>query len=430
MATDKANSSRSPLPPISLRRTAIAALAIIGCLFIVWLAARAGFSRLLSKYATASASLPAANAAVRLAPSDPEAHRARGAVLRYLDQLPDASKEYETAVSLRPRDDLNWLELGIVRDELDDSEGALSAFNESVRKAPYYAHPRWQRGNVLLRQGRYDEAFADLRQAANSNRDLQPNLVDLAWAMSGDDAKLTERILQIDNSQMRISYARFLARKGKGPEAIEQLHAVGTVSDQIRNEIVANLISKKAFKEAFQIWTSGISSSLEKQVQPAIFDGGFEAPLSLDETGFGWRFARGEDTLNLSVDTSEKESGTKSLRVQFNGNSNPTTAVLSQLILVEPAKRYRISFVSRTKDITGAARPIVTVSEAKSDQLLTSSAALPQGTSDWQVQSFEFVSGAESQAVTVSLRRENCASTPCPIFGFIWLDSFEISAEY
>ncbi len=389
MATDKASSSRSPLPPISLRRTAIAALAIIGCLFIVWLAARAGFSRLLSKYATASASLPAANAAVRLAPSDPEAHRARGAVLRYLDQLPDASKEYETAVSLRPRDDLNWLELGIVRDELDDSEGALSAFNESVRKAPYYAHPRWQRGNVLLRQGRYDEAFADLRQAANSNRDLQPNLVDLAWAMSGDDAKLTERILQIDNSQMRISYARFLARKGKGPEAIEQLHAVGTVSDQIRNEIVANLISKKAFKEAF-----------------------------------------GEDTLNLSVDTSEKESGTKSLRVQFNGNSNPTTAVLSQLILVEPAKRYRISFVSRTKDITGAARPIVTVSEAKSDQLLTSSTALPQGTSDWQVQSFEFVSGAESQAVTVSLRRENCASTPCPIFGFIWLDSFEISAEY
>ena len=78
-----------------------------------------------------------------------------------------------------------WIELGNTREELGDNEGALAALDRAVRSAPYYAHPHWQRGNLLLRLGRYDEAFADLRQAAASNRKYFPNLMELAWASHG-----------------------------------------------------------------------------------------------------------------------------------------------------------------------------------------------------------------------------------------------------
>ena len=76
----------------------------------------------------------------------------------------EARKSFEIATSLRYRDDYLWLELGSTREELGDTPAALAAFDQAVRWAPYYAHTLWQRGNVKLRMGQYEEAFADLRR--------------------------------------------------------------------------------------------------------------------------------------------------------------------------------------------------------------------------------------------------------------------------
>jgi hypothetical protein len=363
-------------------------------------------------------SLDVANTAVRLAPSDPEAHRARGAVLRYLGQLPEAAQEYETAVSLRHTDDIIWLEVGIVRDESEDSNGAVAAMTEAIARAPFYAHPRWQRGNVLLRQGKYDEAFADLRYAANSNLELQPNLIDLTWGISRGDAKLTEQILQIDDDRMRIKYARYLARKGKGAETLEQLELAHAVPAKIRKEIVTNLVAQKSFKEAYEIWS-------DKAAGTAVFDGSFESPLILDESTFGWRVAQVENQ-SLSIDTGQKQSGTKSLRVQFGGNTSPSTPVVSQLVVVEPNKRYRLNFAMRTQELVSGGLPVVTVNDAMSELLLGKSSPFKSGTSDWSIASFEFATPANSNAVVVALKRENCQDSPCPVFGVVWLDSFSL----
>jgi tetratricopeptide (TPR) repeat protein len=408
-----------------MKRTVIAVVAIIACLWIAWFSARSGFSRLMAKYATLSVSLPAADQAVRFALHDAESHRARGAVLRYLGQVSEAAKEYEMAVSLRPLDDVLWSELGIVREESGDQQGALEALNEAVRAAPFYASPRWQRGNVLLRMQRYDEGFADLRQAAASDQDLQPNLIDLAWGLSRSDQKLTEQILQIDNDQMRLSFARFLARKGRGAEAVEHLRKVGTVPDHIRSEMVSHLIMKESYNHAFEIW-SNEESSARPGAQPSIFDGGFEGSLSFEESGFGWRLVRGETSLSLSIDQFEKDSGAKSLRIQFKGDSNPGIPVSSQLILVRPLNRYRLSFAGRTQDLVTGGPPVVAVSEAASERILSKATPFREGTNGWKAQSFEFTVGSEEEAVRVIVRRENCATSPCPIFGMVWLDSFSI----
>ena len=250
-------------------RKIIAVAAIPLCLIAAWVSAKAALSRLMAKSSTIVNSVTLAQQAVQVTPNDPEAHRALAALLRNEDRVAEAETQLEIAANLRPLDDLIWLDLGLVRDQLEDGDGAIAALNESVRLAPYYGHPRWQRGNVLLRQGRYDDAFADLRQAAKSNPDLQLNLIDLTWGISKFDPKLTEQILQIDNEQMRVAFARFLARKGLGPEALDQFRRCAYVSPQIRKEMVYNLIAKKSFREAFAIWSNGSSA-------PAIFDGGFE----------------------------------------------------------------------------------------------------------------------------------------------------------
>ncbi len=240
-----------PLPQQPLR-LGISVLAIVVCLLLILVSARTGFSRLLAKYAMLTHSIPAANEAISLAPSDPEAHRALASVFSRLRLFDGAKNELETATSLRPNDDYLWLELGNVKDELGDTEGAFAAFNEAVRFAPYYAHTRWQRGNLLLRMGRYPEAFADLRQAALSNRDFLPNLIDLAWGLSRGDVKTTEQMVQLSDDRARIALALFLAKHGQAREAVDQFHlAAASATEENKLDFQRQLIDANSFKEAF-----------------------------------------------------------------------------------------------------------------------------------------------------------------------------------
>jgi hypothetical protein len=115
------------------------------------------------------------------------------------------------------------------------------------------------------------------------------------------------------------------------------------------------------------------------------------------------------------------------LRIEFGGNSNPGTALVSQLVLVEPSRRYKINFASRSQDVVTGGLPLVNVSDASGDQKrLGQSPPLAKGATEWQSYSFAFTTTPTTSAVVLSLQRENCTMSPCPIFGAISLDSFSI----
>ena len=403
-------------------------VAMLACVWASWASGRVALSRLLVKYGTTVANVAAVDAAVGLTPTDAEPHYARAALSNYVGQPAAALKEIELAVSLRPRDYYLWLELGMTRDRLNDTGGALSAFNESVRLAPYYSQPRWQRGNLLFRIGRYDEAFADLRNAVTSNPALFPNFIDLAWGASGGDAKLAEQIVQPQSNSAHLAMARFFAAHGKPDEAVAHFKLAGNASDKMVRDLIQQLVATAAFKQAFDLWISSnpLPAGTDR-AKTTIYDGGFEGPLSLDEVGFGWRTERGEPGLSPSLDANQPHSGTRSLRVDFSGNSNPNTQIVSQLILIEPATRYKISFAARTQNVVTGGPPIIIVSEAIGERRqLARSTPLTQGTIGWQTFGMEFVTGPACEAIVISLQRENCTSSPCPIFGSLNLDSFSL----
>lgn len=405
------------------------------CLFVIKSAATFGFSRLLVTYSLSARNLAAAKKAVQLTPKDAEAHSTYAAVLS-LSQTPDqAMSEFEKAVALRPADFALWLELGLSRDQMGDSTAALADFNEAVRRAPFYSQPRWHRGNLLLRSGQYEAAFNDLSQAAKSNPELIPSLIDLAWGISRGDVKLAEQLAQIDTDKMRAAFATFLARHGKAKEAIAEFGDARIVPDSIKRGLVDQLLANGAFKEAFDIWK--VDHGIEA---PSIYDGGFEGPLAFAEGGFGWRVPRDLQATSVVLDSSQPHTGSKNLRIEFDGNANPGSVLVSQLILVESSssqptavlppsggKRYKINFASRSQDVVTGGSPILVVTDAAGNQKrLGQSMTLAKGTGDWQFASFEFTTMPTTTAVVLSLQRENCTTSPCPIFGAISLDSFSI----
>ena len=372
-------------------RTIIGIFAILVCLFLMQVTARIGFSRLLSRYALVANSIPAADEAVRLTPSDPDAHRARAAVLNHLQMTAEASKSLESATSLRYRDDYLWLELANAREETGDTAGALAAFDQAVRWAPHYAHTHWQRGNLLLRMGRYDEAFAELRTAAAANRSYLPNLIDLAWGIARGDLNTTKQLIQLNDDGERATLIRFLA-------------------------------SRKAFRNAFEVWNGSDSAA------PMLFNGGFEDQILLNDAAFGGWILSPEQTKNkLALDVSEKFAGTRSLQIAFGGEWSPGTPLLSQTVIVEPGKTYRVFFSVKTKDLVTGGPPIITVNDAVNNLLLGKSENFPTATSPWAKLNFDFTTLATSEAVVIRLQRNNCESSPCPIFGTLWLDEIHIA---
>jgi tetratricopeptide (TPR) repeat protein len=375
-------------------RSAVAILAIGFCLFLIQASARFGFSRLLSRYALIANSIPAADEAVRLSPFDPDAHRARATVLNRLQLTAEASKSLESATSLRYRDDYLWLELANTREEIGDTPGALAAFDQAVRWAPYYAHTHWQRGNLLLRMGRYDEAFAELRTAAAANRSYVPNLIDLAWGVSRNDLNTTKQLIQLNDDRERSTLIRFLA-------------------------------SRKALRDAFEVWSGSDSTG-----SPTLFNGGFEDQILLNDATFGgWTLAPEQTKNKLAIDVTEKFAGTRSLQISLGGEWNPGTSLLSQTVIVEPNKTYRVFVSVKTKDLVTGGPPVFTVNDGVNNQLLGKSESLPTGTTSWVKLQFEFTTLATSEAAVIRLQRNNCDSSPCPIFGTLWLDEISIEAK-
>lgn len=372
-----------------------------------------------------------ANVALRLSPSDPEAHFARANVLANSGELSEAVEEFEQAARLRPEDYYLWLMLGTARYQAEDEQGALLAFGEAVRLAPFYAQPHFQLGNELYVAGRQDEAFAELRRAALSDPSLLPYAIDLAWRTSAGDAQAVERIIQPQSTAERLALARFFARHGKTAEAIALFRATNNLSDEDRRGLLDELLKAGKFHEAYEVWAANHDGRSVEQSQSAltlIRNGSFEAPINLDEQGFGWQRGRNVQAVRLSLDKDERRDGSHSLRVDFTGGDyDPRHPIISQLVLVDSKSRYRLRFAARTGELVTGGLPVIAVVDAgKEGTVIAQSKPLPGGTSDWQDYSVEFTTGEGTSAVKIIFQRQNCSSDLCPVFGHAWLDSFSM----
>jgi tetratricopeptide (TPR) repeat protein len=403
-----------------------------------WWASLVGASRLLSDYGVGTGNLTAAETSIRMTPADPQAHVARADLLSVAgaDDTPqqrEAVRSYRDSLGLRPLDSALWNSLGQKLEEVGEADEALRAYTEATRLAPFYASPRWQLGNFLLRQGKDSEAFDHLRRAAQAEPTRFPNLVDLAWRFYGGDVQRVEAAVRPETDAERLRLARFYVKQKRAGEAMRQyLQLGGAVAEDDQKAMLADLLAAREFTEAHKIWSLSQppEAAAEKAATGRIYDGGFEREIRLNEPGFGWQIgAANEPAVSVSLDGKEIGEGKRSLRIDFNGASAPAAPVVSQLVLVEAGRTYRLSFAARTKDLVTGGLPVVAVYDvsAPAEAVLAQSKTLPQGSDGWQTFSIEFTTPQTTRAVRLSLHRQNCAGSPCPAFGQLWLDGFSMT---
>jgi O-antigen ligase/tetratricopeptide (TPR) repeat protein len=405
-----------------------AAAGVLLCAAGAWSFGWMGMSRLLSDYARVRDSrdprqLEAAQRALRATPDDTDAHSALGLVLLAAQRKDEALRAFAEAVARRPRDYVMWLQLGRAYDIAGREKESLTPFREAARLAPFYAQPPWQLGNTLFRQGQTEEGFAALRRAAQSDPDLLPGLVDLAWGAFDGDAAQVVRVINPETPPAHLAVGRYLLKKRRPQEAAAQLRAAGPLADKERAQLVQDCMAAGTYRLAFELWLQG------KPAAEGIVNAGFEDDTRSGETAFGWRWQRNEAGVTHYRDPNQPQAGQFSFRLDYKNQEDPARETLAQVVAVEPKSRYRLTFAARTAQMSTAGWPTLFVADTARGGAYIGQAEI-KASDAWRTYTVEFATGEKTDGVVLYLRRQNCAGgASCAIFGSLWLDGFALRKD-
>jgi tetratricopeptide (TPR) repeat protein len=378
----------------------------------------------------------AAYAAARLAPNDPQAHFtiARMRERSFLpEELPEAAERYETAARLSPNDFRLFMELGRVRGLLGDARGGEEALRRAVELAPSYPDPRWYLGNSLLRQGRIEEAFAELRRAGEmSPEKFLPQVIELYWRFYNADVGSV--LAAVGNSpQARVQLMEYLINLKRLDDARGLWEGFDAEQRKLARssgeKLLLRYLEAKRFQDmlALHRQLSATDGTPTEAAPEQLTNGGFESAVGPPgKNPFEWQVVPLEGA-QMGFDARVRQEGARSLRIVFNATNTLNFRNISQLVTVAPATRYRLEYYVRTEDLKGAATPVTEIVDAaQPERVLAASQPIATGTADWQAVALDFTTAPGAQGVTLRIVSAPCTSATCPIFGRVWYDNFNL----
>jgi hypothetical protein len=183
------------------------------------------------------------------------------------------------------------------------------------------------------------------------------------------------------------------------------------------------LLSERHVIAAQEAWQqlASVDSSLSAYLSSPsnlIVNGGFEQKVL--DGGFDWMY-RANSHVDLSIDTTEFHSGTRSLSMSFDGQ-NPADTGIYQFIPVRPNTSYKFSAAYRTEDLVTASGPRFSISDAYNDMsyVLTDDFI---GTSPWRLQEADFRTGPNTDLVLLRVIRNPAGPL---IKGRLWIDDVHL----
>ena len=380
--------------------------------------------------ATQAISKELAEFAVSLAPNAPQTHFAL-ATLNEQTFLPEdlqkSLTEYEKATALAPHDYRLWFALGKARERGGDAVGAELALKKAVELAPSYSRLRWAYGNIILRQGKTAEAFAEMRQAAEGEKTFINPLVATAWQIFDGDITQVKQSVG-DSTQINFVLPLFLAKQNRFDEAFAIWDSLPaevkkTTFTENGEEFFKQLIEAKKYRDALRVKTQIRESDTENFAVGVISNGGFETDIKPNADIFGWQIADGVQP-QIGFDVIQKQGGNQSLAIVFNSPNGQYFRSLSQTVVVESGKNYGLEavFKSNLKTTATLKWEIVDVADGK---VLAATEAIA-ASAEWTSLKADFTVPENTQAVIIRLAREVCKTTACPISGKIWFDDFNL----
>lgn len=378
--------------------------------------------------------LEMARIAVALAPNDPLTHWRLAQVSQKklpLDQVSMAIAEYEKSVSLSPGDYRFWMALGTAREQTGDMAKAEQALRHSIALAPAYAYPHWYLGNLLLRDSRYPEAFAELQFASDADHELRPQLFNLAWQVYNSDFETLQNSVGTDPGT-RAEFSLYLVSQNRIEDGLRIWNGLADADKKANkttgDSIVTSLLGNHRIQDATQVWNSIAPGDVYRAAVGRIIDGGFEESIDyVPDAVFGWQ-VRNALQMEIGIDPAVAHTGSRSLRLLFQVRGKLDSINASQLVPITANTQYDFEYYVKTQRLQTGGPPMVQISDAATGAVLATSTAAPNGDTDWSQVVISFKTPDKAEGLMIRIVRDTCGQDVplCPIFGTIWYDDFSL----
>lgn len=369
-----------------------------------------------------------ARTTVGLAPDDAQTHYAAAVLLeKQFDvvSLDAAVKEYEQAAALSPYNYLYWLALGSARERAGDAEGGERALRKALELAPNYARVHWALGNALVRQGRVDEGFAEIREAVAGDPKLADLAASTAWVLLDGDVTRV-RVALGESERLNASLALLLANEKRFDEAInvwESLSAEARTGPlaETGNLLSQKLLEAKRFRFALKI--RGEASGNGGR-EGEVSNGGFEEPIKSQNTDpFSWQIAAGQQP-QIAPTSGQKHGGNLSIVLILNSTESRDFRTISQTVAVVPGGEYSFEAYYRSDLKTKAGFIWEVVGTANNAVIAATEPTAPSA--DWTRMTVRFRVPAEADGIVLRLGRVNCDGPVCQVAGNLWFDDISL----
>jgi len=165
-------------------------------------------------------------------PNSARGHQALGQTEYEMKMLPEAAKEYEQAIAMRPDLPGLRLELGQVFAAGSEWAKAEEQFRGEAKLQPGSAEAAYRLGNALLQQGKMKEAAEELKRSDLLSPGMPETLYALGRAAAIGDPDAAERALQ-----RVIELEKDTPLAGQAYLALAQLHRKQGKTDQAARDM-------------------------------------------------------------------------------------------------------------------------------------------------------------------------------------------------
>ncbi|HTQ62309.1 MAG TPA: tetratricopeptide repeat protein [Candidatus Solibacter sp.] len=375
--------------------------------------------------------------AAQLEPDDASNWSLLGRYWQYNLEDPDvqrAIRAYQKALTIDPHSADTWLDLGTAYESKGDITDARNAFLHAKRVYPISPEVSWRYGNFLLRQGDVDGAFAQIKQTVDVDPKRGAAAFSLGLRVDPDIRSVLDRVLPRSQAAY-LAVISSLTEQGRTDQALvvwsrlDLLHPQFPLSESY--PLMESLIHKRQMTEARRVWDQALAfAGVQQPPDPPgslVWDGGFESDVA--NGGLAWRYAPFIGGVRINLDSDEKHSGRRSLRLTFNGLKNVDFGDVCQYIPVQPAASYLFSAWIQTRNLStdqGVRFGLHSISDSDRSVAWTDDV---RGTQPWTQIRHRWTAGLDVRELQLCVSRQASTQSDDKISGSAWIDDVALVPE-
>lgn len=339
-----------------------------------------------------------------------------------------AVRAYTTALALNPRSADVWSDLATTYESEGDLPAARDAFLHAKSVYPQSAEVSWRYGNFLLRHGELDASFLELRHAVEGEPKRGAEALSRALGAEPNIDVVVDRVLPPVSEAYTGAIFNQLTESHTA-NALRIWNRLAALHPKLPLEtytyyLVTALLREKQVLEAQRVWDQAVVfAGLADLPEPAgsvLWDGGFESGLR--GGGFTWTFPEGVRGVHIQIDSREKHSGARSLKLIFDGKSNSYLVGPCHQVPVKSSTPYRFSAWVRTLSLStdqGIRFQLRPLGTEDSSAVVTSEF---HGTQPWTRVDLLWSSGSDVRLMQACLVRHPSQEADNKIQGIAWVD--------